>query len=61
MPKENTQFQGYGVGIPRTIAPIPVKYPPEVDAILRSLPNRSEKIRQWVLEGMRREGLLEDE
>ncbi|WP_180270215.1 hypothetical protein [Nostoc linckia] len=39
-------------------SPICVKFTTDVDEILRSLPNRSEKIRQWVIEGLEREGLL---
>ena len=37
-----------GLGIPHGQPPIPVKYPPEIDQVLRSLDNRSEYIRQAV-------------
>lgn len=47
------------VGISGKSDPISTKYPPDVEAILRSLPNRSEKIRQWVIEGMKRDGHLD--
>jgi hypothetical protein len=56
--KEATQFKGTGAGI-GSVAPIPTRYPADIDALLRSLPNRSEKIREWVIEGLKREGLLE--
>ncbi len=52
------KFQDTGLGTTNQQQPISTKYPPEVDKILRSLPNRSEKIRQWVIEGLEREGLL---
>ncbi len=37
-----------GLGIPHGQPPIPVKYPPKIDQILRSLNNRSDYIRQAV-------------
>ncbi|MCC5636309.1 hypothetical protein LC593_10655 [Nostoc sp. CHAB 5844] len=49
------------IGIKSGQSPISTKYPEEIEKILRSLPNRSEKIRQWVIEGMRKEGLLGEE
>ena len=39
--------------------PLSVKLPREIDAIVRSLPNSSEKLMQWIIEGMEREGLIE--
>jgi hypothetical protein len=57
MPKK--LFKGKGLGTHDATRPICAKFPPDVDAILRSLPDRSEKIRQWVIEGMQREGLLD--
>ena len=38
--------------------PLSVKLPREIDAIVRSLPNSSEKLMQWIIEGMEREGLI---
>ncbi len=38
--------------------PLSVKLPREIDAIVRSLPNNSEKLMQWIVEGMEREGLI---
>lgn len=38
--------------------PVCVALPIEADEVVRALPNRSEKLRQWIVEGMRREGLL---
>lgn len=46
------------IGLTESIAPISVRYPAEVDAVLRALPDRQSRIRQWVEEGLRREGLL---
>jgi hypothetical protein len=52
-------FAGKGLGTHDATRPICAKFPPDIDAILRSLPDRSEKIRQWVIEGMQREKLLD--
>lgn len=57
MPSEDTQFKGRGVGLTHQTQPICTKFPAEYDAILRQLPNRAEKIRQWVIEGMEREDI----
>ncbi len=58
--KRNTN--GRFINEPGSMAdsPICVKFSTEVDEKLRSLPNRSEKIRQWVIEGLEREGYLAD-
>lgn len=50
------RFTGIGKGNKNTI--ISVGYPIDIYEILRKLQNRSEKIRQWVIEGMQRDGLL---
>lgn len=47
-----------GLGTKNDSPPICVKLPPDVDEIARSLPDRSAKLRQWIREGMEREGLL---
>ena len=46
MPK----FQNTGLGTSDKQQPISVKYPPEIDSILRNLPNRSDFIRLAVIE-----------
>lgn len=56
--KRAEQAWNQGKGIPHDIKPIAVKFPGDVDAVLRSLPDRSERIRQWVIAGMKSEGLL---
>ncbi|PHJ59583.1 hypothetical protein VF14_08910 [Nostoc linckia z18] len=58
--KAKRDASGRFVNEPGSMAdsPICVKFTTDVDEILRSLPNRSEKIRQWVIEGLEREGLL---
>lgn len=56
--REATQFKDTGVGV-GSVTPIATRFPADIDALLRSLPNRSEKIREWVIEGLKREGLLE--
>lgn len=39
-------------------SPFCVKLPREIDTVVRSLPNSSEKLIQWIVEGMEREGLI---
>ena len=34
---------------------ISVRLPEDIDPLIRSLPNRSEKLRQWIVEGWLRE------
>lgn len=58
MPKEDTQFKGRGIGIKNKQKPVSVMLPQEIDKIVRSLPNRSEYIRQAIAEKLEREGLL---
>ncbi|WP_088893163.1 hypothetical protein [Leptolyngbya ohadii] len=36
--------------------PLSVKFPVEVDRQIREIPGYSAKVRQWVMEGMQREG-----
>lgn len=58
-PDYKTRWQGQGQDLAK-VKPIPVRFPPKVDEKLRSLSNRSEKIRQWVIEGMERERMFDD-
>ena len=58
MPKENTQFKGKGLGVKHKQKPVSVMLPHEIDAVVRSLPNRSEYIRQAIAEKLEKDGLL---
>lgn len=51
-------FKGKGIGMTHKQAPVSVKLPPELDAVVRSLPNRSEYIRQAIAEKAVRDGLI---
>ena len=61
MKKNKTQdhkFKGKGLGTSDKQSPVSVKLPPEIDSIVRSLPNRSEFLREAIAEKLRKEGLL---
>lgn len=49
---------GKGLGIPHGQPPIPVKYPPEIDQVLRTLNNRSDYIRQAVIAKLEADELI---
>ena len=51
-------FKGKGMGVTHKQAPVSVKLPPEMDSVVRSLPNRSEYIRQAIAEKLEKDGLL---
>jgi hypothetical protein len=51
-------FKGSGVGIKHKTPPVSVKLPPEMDALVRSLPNQSEFIRAAIAEKLEREGMM---
>lgn len=51
------RFTGVGKGNKNTI--ISVGYPQNIYEVLRALANRSERIREWVIDGMHRDGLLQ--
>ena len=53
-----THFKGKGLGTTDKQSPVSVKLPPEIDSIVRSLPNRSEFLREAIAEKLKREGLL---
>ena len=57
--KGHQGFVSEGKNIGSQVGVIGCKFPPEIDEILRSLPNRSDKIREWVIQGLVREKLLE--
>lgn len=46
------------MGVTHKQPPVSVKLPPEIDAIVRSLPNRSEYIREAIAEKLAKDGLL---
>ena len=50
-----TRFKGKGVGIKHKQKPVSVMLPEEIDAIVRAMPNRSEFIRQAIIEKLERE------
>ncbi|MGK7895051.1 MAG: ribbon-helix-helix domain-containing protein [Xenococcus sp. (in: cyanobacteria)] len=56
--KKDHLFKGTGMGVTHKQPPVSVKLPPEIDKIVRSLPNRSDYIRQAIIEKLDREGLL---
>jgi metal-responsive CopG/Arc/MetJ family transcriptional regulator len=58
MPKEDTQFKGKGLGVKHKQKPVSVMLPQEIDVVVRSLPNRSEYIRQAIAEKLEKDGLL---
>ena len=53
------RFKPLGIGSEYGQQPISVMYPSEIDGLLRSLPNRSDFIRDAVVEKLRKEGLLQ--
>ena len=56
--KKEHLFKGKGMGVTHKQAPVSVKLPPEIDKVVRSLPNRSEFIRQAIAEKLEKDGLL---
>ena len=49
--KKDHLFKGKGMGVTHKQPPVSVKLPPEIDAVVRSLPNRSEYIRKLEKDG----------
>lgn len=54
-----THFKGKGLKTTNKQTPVSVKLPPELDRIVKSLPNRSEFIREAIAEKIARENLGE--
>jgi hypothetical protein len=52
------QFISLGVGTSRDRPPISVKFPVEIDNILRQIPDRSDYIRKAVIEKLIEDGYL---
>lgn len=50
-----SKFESSGVGVLWKQRPVCVMLPPDLDAYVRSLPNRSEWLRQAIKEKMERE------
>lgn len=62
MPKNSgrTHFKNTGLNTTDKHPPVSVKLPPELDKVIRSLPNRSQFLREAIAEKAVREGLIED-
>ncbi|TBR56850.1 hypothetical protein B4U84_27950 [Westiellopsis prolifica IICB1] len=54
-----TRFKKQGIGSKSKQPPICAIFPADVDKILRDLPNRSEYIRDAVINQMRKDGLID--
>jgi hypothetical protein len=50
-----TRFKGKGVGVKHKQKPVSVMLPEDIDTIVRAMPNRSEFIRQAIIEKLERE------
>ena len=50
-----TRFKGKGVGIKKKKKPVSVMLPEDLDEIVRAMPNRSEFIRQAIIEKLERD------
>jgi hypothetical protein len=50
-----TRFTGNGLGIKHKQKPVSVMLPEEIDELVRSMPNRSEFIRQAIIEKLERD------
>ncbi|TAG91235.1 MAG: hypothetical protein EAZ09_18975 [Oscillatoriales cyanobacterium] len=57
---EATQFKNTGLNITHKQKPISVMLEPEIDAIVRSMSNRSDWLRKAIREQLKRDGLLFD-
>lgn len=55
-----TRFTGQGKGTKSKQQPISVMLPADIDSIVRALPNRSEWIRDAIIQKLKREGMLEE-
>jgi hypothetical protein len=50
-----TRFKGKGIGVKHKQKPVSVMLPEDIDTIVRAMPNRSEFIRQAIIEKLERE------
>lgn len=55
------KFKNTGLNTTNKQPPVSVKLPPEIDKVVRSLPNRSEFIREAIEEKLIREKLVNQE
>ena len=55
----NTRFKSKGVGTKYKQKPVSVLLPTEIDRIVKAMPNRSEFIRQAIIEKLEREAPLQ--
>jgi hypothetical protein len=53
------KFKDTGLGTKSDTRPICAKFSPDIDAIIRALPNRSEFVRSAVMDALKKSGLLE--
>jgi hypothetical protein len=53
-----THFKGKGLGTSDKQIPVSVKLPPEIDEIVKLLPNRSDYLRKAIVAQLERDGLL---
>ena len=56
---KDTRFKGKGIGTVHGQKIVGARLPLKIDAIVRSLPNRSDFIREAIYEKLEREGMLE--
>jgi hypothetical protein len=55
---DSHKFKGRGLGTSDKQPPVSVKLPPEIDAVVRLLPNRSDYLRQAIIDKLQKDGLL---
>ena len=55
--KVKYKIKSKGLGTKQKYPPLTVRMPPEIDAVVRSLPERSEFMREAIIEKLEREGL----
>lgn len=61
MPKADSWFQPEGKGLRNKGRSLSVRFPQDIDEVLRTLPNTQDFVRSAVREKMEREGLLDVE
>jgi hypothetical protein len=57
--QKSARFKGKGLGIGHSSRPICVLLQPELDALVRSLPERSAFVREAIVEKLEREGMVD--
>lgn len=55
---EDGKFKPKGVGVRHGANPLTVKVAPELRAIIDALPDKPDRLRRWIFEGMQRDGLI---